>query len=119
MTQQPLVTHVSDTARWVAAHRATETARPDALFTDPFAARLAGERGREIAAAAAEAIADDWFLVTRTKLIDDHVVAAVAAGCDVVVDLGAGYCAPASMSPIPKRSPPFSTLHSDGRGGPW
>ena len=90
MTNEPLVTHVSDTARWVAVHRAAETTRPDPLFTDPFAERLAGPRGREIAAAAAEAIADDWFLVTRTKLIDDQVTAAVRAGCDVVIDLDAG-----------------------------
>lgn len=90
MTEQHLVDHVSDTARWVAVHRAAETERPDALFTDPFAARLAGPRGREIAASAAEAIADDWFLVTRTKLVDDQVTAAVATGADVVINLGAG-----------------------------
>jgi len=35
-----------DTAYWVAYHRALETARNDALFRDPFAAKLAGERGR-------------------------------------------------------------------------
>lgn len=90
MTEQHLVDHVSDTARWVAVHRATETERPDALFADPYAARLAGPRGREIAAHAAESIADDWFLVTRTKLVDDQVTAAVATGSDVVINLGAG-----------------------------
>ena len=37
------ITHVSDTARWTALHRATESARPDALFSDPLAERLAGE----------------------------------------------------------------------------
>jgi O-methyltransferase involved in polyketide biosynthesis len=40
--------NVSDTARWVAVYRAMETARPDAIFRDPFAERLAGERGLEI-----------------------------------------------------------------------
>lgn len=39
------VTGVSDTARWVAVYRAWESARPDALFHDPFAQRLAGDRG--------------------------------------------------------------------------
>ncbi|MFF2551431.1 class I SAM-dependent methyltransferase [Nocardia sp. NPDC058058] len=87
---RPLVTHVSDTARWVAARRAAESARPDALFHDPLADRLAGERGREIAAAAGQKLDDDWFFVTRTKLIDDQIVAAVAAGCDAVLNLGAG-----------------------------
>ena len=43
---EPLVSNVSVTARWVAVYRAWESARPDALFSDPFADRLAGERGR-------------------------------------------------------------------------
>ncbi|MFC9790069.1 class I SAM-dependent methyltransferase [Rhodococcus sp. NPDC127528] len=90
MSSQPLVSNVSDTARWVAAHRAMESARPDALFRDPLADRLAGERGRVIAEVAGQGMADDWFLVTRTKLIDDQVAAAVAAGCNLVLNLGAG-----------------------------
>ena len=40
------ITHVSDTALLVAGCRAIESERPDALVRDPFAARLAGERGR-------------------------------------------------------------------------
>jgi hypothetical protein len=44
------ITHVSDTARWTALHRATESARADALFSDPLAERLAGEHGRAIVA---------------------------------------------------------------------
>jgi hypothetical protein len=44
------ITHVSDTARWTALHRATESARADALFSDPLAERLAGEHGRAIIA---------------------------------------------------------------------
>lgn len=52
----PLVRDVSDTALWVAVYRARETERPDALFRDPYARRLAGARGEQIArAAAAEA----------------------------------------------------------------
>jgi len=46
----PLISNVSDTARWVAVYRAWETARPDALFRDPYAERLAGERGKQIVA---------------------------------------------------------------------
>ena len=43
--------NVSDTALMVAACRAMETERPDGLVRDPFAARLAGERGMAIARA--------------------------------------------------------------------
>jgi O-methyltransferase involved in polyketide biosynthesis len=51
MPADPLVSNVSDTARWVAAYRAMESARPDALFRDPYADRLAGARGHAIGAA--------------------------------------------------------------------
>ena len=40
---------ISDTALWVAVYRARETDRPDALFRDPLAYRLAGTRGEQIA----------------------------------------------------------------------
>ena len=46
-----LVRDISDTALWVAYYRAQETDRPDALFRDPFARALAGERGEKIAKA--------------------------------------------------------------------
>ncbi|WP_019200975.1 SAM-dependent methyltransferase [Tsukamurella sp. 1534] len=83
---------VDDTARWVAHHRAVESARPDALFRDPLAARLAGATGRAIAECAEPASAggDAWYLVTRTVLLDDAVRRAVAEGCTRVVNLGAG-----------------------------
>ena len=42
------VDNVSDTARWVAWYRALETERPDAIFRDPFARRLAGPEGEAI-----------------------------------------------------------------------
>ena len=32
---EPLISNVSDTARWMAAYRAAESARRDALFNDP------------------------------------------------------------------------------------
>ena len=43
-----VISNVSDTARWVALYRAMETDRPDALFKDPYARRLAGAEGEEI-----------------------------------------------------------------------
>ena len=50
-TPDPLIRDISDTARWAAVYRAWETDRPDALFRDPFARRLAGARGEQIAQA--------------------------------------------------------------------
>jgi methyltransferase (TIGR00027 family) len=87
---QPLITNVSDTARWVAAYRAMETRRSDALFRDPLAERLAGERGRAMAAQSPRLTRNGWPLITRTKLIDDLIGACVAEGCDRVLNLAAG-----------------------------
>ena len=84
------VSNVSDTARWVAVYRAWESARPDALFDDPYAKSLAGERGKAIAALMPAQARSGWPMVARTKLIDDLVQAAVARGCDCVINLAAG-----------------------------
>lgn len=71
-------------------HRATESARPDALFSDPLAERLAGEHGREIVANVPRSTRNGWWLVARTKIIDDAIAEAIAAGCDRVLNLAAG-----------------------------
>jgi methyltransferase (TIGR00027 family) len=84
------ITHVSDTARWTALHRATESARTDALFSDPLAERLAGEHGHAIVANIPRGNRSGWWLVARTKLIDDVVAEAIADGCDRVLNLAAG-----------------------------
>lgn len=88
--QQPLIRHVSDTALWVAIHRANETERPDAQFRDPLARRLAGERGAQIAAAIAISEADSWSWMARTYLFDRFIEDQVRQGADLVVNLGAG-----------------------------
>jgi methyltransferase (TIGR00027 family) len=85
------VTNVSDTARWIAVYRAWESARTDALFHDPYADLLAGERGRAIAALMPRHSRTGWPLIARTKLIDDFVYAAIAQGCDCVLNLAAGF----------------------------
>ncbi len=84
------ITHVSDTAQWTALHRATESARPDALFHDPLAERLAGEGGRAIVARVPRTSRNGWWLVARTKIIDDTIAEAIADGCDRVLNLAAG-----------------------------
>ncbi|WP_433567349.1 class I SAM-dependent methyltransferase [Nocardia sp. CA-151230] len=88
---QQILSSVSDTARWVAVYRAIESARPDALFHDPLAGMLAGEVGPAIAADTARVMGDHgWPIVARTKLIDDMIGAALADGCDRVINLAAG-----------------------------
>ena len=84
------ITHVSDTARWTALHRAAESARPDALFRDELAEGLAGELGHAIVARAPRSARSGWWLVARTKIIDDAILAAIADGCDRVLNLAAG-----------------------------
>ncbi len=84
------ITHVSDTARWTALHRATESARADALFYDPLAERLAGEHGRAIVANVPRSTRNGWWLIARTKIIDDAIAKAISDGCDRVLNLAAG-----------------------------
>lgn len=81
---------VSDTAFWIAYHRALESARPDALFRDPFAARLAGERGRRISDAMPTSRIVAWTVALRTRIIDDYITSALRSGIDTVFCLGAG-----------------------------
>jgi methyltransferase (TIGR00027 family) len=87
---EPLIRNISDTARWVAAYRARESDRPDAIFRDPFARRLAGERGEQIANSMPLGRDNDWSMVTRTYLIDQFVIDQVRQGVDMVVNLAAG-----------------------------
>jgi methyltransferase (TIGR00027 family) len=85
------ISNVSDTARWVAVYRARESARPDALFHDPFAQLLAGERGQAIAAFMPRQARNGWPMIARTKLMDELILATIEQGCDCVVNLAAGF----------------------------
>jgi methyltransferase (TIGR00027 family) len=87
---EPLFLDVADTAAWIAAYRAIESQRSDALFRDPFADRLAGERGRLIAREVDGATNFAWMIAVRTRVIDDLVGKAIAEGADTVLNLGAG-----------------------------
>jgi len=86
----PLIRNISDTARWMAVYRARETRRPDAVFRDPFAKALAGERGEQIAKSVGFGEENDWPFVARTYLFDQVIKAQVAAGADLVLNLAAG-----------------------------
>lgn len=84
------VRNISDTARWVAYFRARESQRPDALFSDPYAERLAGERGFHIANTLPEGNKHDWAWVARTYLFDKFLASEILKGADLVVNLAAG-----------------------------
>jgi methyltransferase (TIGR00027 family) len=86
-----LIQDVSDTAWMVAVYRARESARANPLFRDPLAERLAGEHGRNIVASLPRlGRFSEWLVVIRTRIIDELIGAAIAAGADTVLNLGAG-----------------------------
>ncbi|MBB5890044.1 SAM-dependent methyltransferase [Kutzneria kofuensis] len=76
---------VALTGRLTAALRARESQRPDRLFVDPFASRLAGDVGDRLL----EEFGDNSTISVRTKYLDDKLVrlrpsqlVIVAAGMD-------------------------------------
>ena len=84
------IKHVSDTALWVAMFRAVESERPDALFHDPFARRLAGRRGVEIVKRMPYPKLMAWVMSVRTVALDRLIQGAIEEGCDTIVNMGAG-----------------------------
>jgi methyltransferase (TIGR00027 family) len=86
----PVVRNISDTARWAAVFRARETERPDALFRDPYAERLAGKLGVDIANTLPEGNSHAWAWVARTYLFDLFITQELQQGADMVVNLAAG-----------------------------
>lgn len=87
---QSPISDVSDTALWVAVYRALETSRPDALFRDPFAGQLAGDRGTKIAAQMEGFRHVSWSVVIRTCIIDNYILQQIQQGTDTIINLGAG-----------------------------
>jgi methyltransferase (TIGR00027 family) len=97
----PLIRNVSDTARWVAFYRAMETERPDAIFKDPFARRLAGERGEQIVRSMPKGRQMAWPMIVRTAVMDEIILQAIREGADCVVNLAAGLDARPWRLPLP------------------
>ncbi len=86
-----MIENISDTARWVAYYRAMETERPDAIFKDPFAARLAGERGEQIVNNMNRGRAMAWAMIVRTVVFDEIILDTISTyGIDTVINLAAG-----------------------------
>src|SRR5947209_2390224 len=93
MTTSPVgnIENISDTARWVAFYRAVESDRPDAIFRDPYARRLAGERGEAIAQTLPGGRSSGWAMVVRTAVIDEILMRLVEReDIDSVLNLAAG-----------------------------
>ena len=93
---------VSDTALWVALYRAQESERKDALFNDPYARRLAGERGRRIMDTVPGARGISWPMVVRTQVFDEIILQLVREhAVDTVLNLAAGLDARPWRLPLP------------------
>jgi methyltransferase (TIGR00027 family) len=97
------IQNVSDTARWVAVYRAMETARKDAIFRDPFAERLAGEKGQAIVDTMKRGRQMAWAMVVRTAVFDEQINERIRNGnVDQVINLAAGLDArPWRMRSLP------------------
>ena len=95
------IRNVSDTALWVAIYRAMESERSDALFNDPFARRLGGERGEAIVRAMPKGAATSWPMVVRTAVMDEIILRCVQQGAATVLNLAAGLDARPYRLPLP------------------
>ncbi|MFI8423901.1 class I SAM-dependent methyltransferase [Streptomyces sp. NPDC085479] len=98
---------VAKTALWTAAARARESARPDRLFDDPFAAVLAGDEGFALLSHFHTRHASDEgnpFLPIRTRWFDDYLAREVREPEAQVVALGAGLDTRALRLDWPERT---------------
>jgi methyltransferase (TIGR00027 family) len=87
----PSIESISDTACWVALYRAMESERSDAHFRDPYARRLAGTRGEDIARTLPRFHSGLWPMVVRTCVFDELIERAVSReGADTIVNLASG-----------------------------
>lgn len=85
------ITHVSDTALMVAACRAHENELEDAFVRDPFAARLAGERGAAILDELPHASVLRIGIAIRTRFVDELLLDALAKhAVATVLSVGCG-----------------------------
>jgi methyltransferase (TIGR00027 family) len=111
---KPLIRNISDTALWVAVYRARENERADAIFRDPLARRLAGERGEQIARSIEFGEKNAWSFIARTYCFDRMISEQIEQGADMVVNLAAGLdtrpyrmALPASLKWIEVDLPPM------------
>lgn len=91
MAEPGPIANLSDTARWVAVYRAMESERPDAIFHDPYARRLAGAQGEAIVKHMPGGARTAWPMIVRTAVMDEIIARAIAkSGVVAVLNLAAG-----------------------------
>jgi len=96
------VSHISDTARWVALYRAMESERPDALFHDPWARKLAGPEGEAILRGVPKGTQMAWPMIVRTQVMDELLLRAVNQdNVDTVLNLASGLDTRPYRLPLP------------------
>lgn len=97
-----MIEHISDTARWVAYYRAMETDRPDAIFRDPFARRLAGTEGEAIVDSLRNGRGSAWAMIVRTAIFDELILERIQhRGATLVLNLACGLDTRAYRLPLP------------------
>jgi methyltransferase (TIGR00027 family) len=85
------ITHISDTALLVAACRALETETAGGFVSDPFAARLAGDRGMAILRANPQPEMMRFGIAVRSRFMDQLLLETLASTpIATVVSLGCG-----------------------------
>ena len=85
------IEHVSDTALLTAAYRALEAKEADCLVHDPFAERLAGERGLGLAQGMPVAGFSRFMINARDRFLDDLLLENIRdKGIQTVLNIGAG-----------------------------
>ncbi|MGB8699458.1 MAG: SAM-dependent methyltransferase [Thermosynechococcaceae cyanobacterium] len=83
--------NLSASAHLVALYRALESERPDALFEDPYARRLAGTLGVALAQVMGNLYHTSNSIAVRTYLIDAMILDLLASDpVDIIINLGAG-----------------------------
>lgn len=82
-------------------YRAIESERPDALFRDPYARTLAGDRGARIVESVPKAWSFAWSMIVRTAVMNEIILRLVERGTRTIINLGAGLDARAYWLPLP------------------
>ena len=98
---EPIIRNIADTALWVAVYRADESQRADAVFQDPYARMLAGERGQKIVDAMESGRKNSWSFIARTWLFDEFIMQHVEQGYNMIVNLASGLDTRPYRLPLP------------------